>query len=161
MQNLVLWLLVVFGLSLAQHQHGGHGGHGAAPQGRPTPVQVRLVEGWVRLVPSSLRDTTVYFTLQNPLARDLRLVGGSSPVAQMVMLMEDYRESRSGQTVLGMREVKSLLLPRAGKLVLQPGGKHLMLMGLKRPLREGERIPIRLFFEGNQETLIELRVERR
>jgi hypothetical protein len=60
-----------------------------------------------------------------------------------------------------MREVKSLLLPRAGKLVLQPGGKHLMLMGLKRPLREGERIPIRLFFEGNREALIELRVERR
>jgi copper(I)-binding protein len=36
-----------------------------------------------------------------------------------------------------------------------------MLMGLKRPLREGERIPIRLFFEGNREALIELRVERR
>ncbi|GIW34963.1 copper chaperone PCu(A)C [Meiothermus sp.] len=163
MRAIATMFFLALGLGWSQqHQGHGHGGHGGAPSRGPlTPIQLRLIEGWIRQVPSSLRDTTVYLTVRNPLGRDLRLVGASSPVAEMVMLMEDYRETRSGQTIQGMREVKSFLLPKNGQLVLQPGGKHLMLMGLKRPLKEGERLPIRLIFEGEQEAALELKVERR
>lgn len=86
------------GLSLAQHDHSQHGHGSSMPQGRMSPIQVRLVSGWVRQVPSSLRDTTVYFVLQNPTSAELRLIGGESPVAQGVMLIrllfEGSREAR-------------------------------------------------------------------
>ncbi|RIH82376.1 hypothetical protein Mlute_02514 [Meiothermus luteus] len=86
------------GLSLAQHDHSQHGHGSSMPQGRMSPIQVCLVSGWVRQVPSSLRDTTVYFVLQNPTSAELRLIGGESPVAQGVMLIrllfEGSREAR-------------------------------------------------------------------
>lgn len=151
-----LLLLLTFALA----DHTGHGSQPKPAQGL-TPVKVSVSNGWVRLVPASLKDTTVYMTLRNPTGRELRLVGASSPVAQMVMLMEDYKTQRGEQTIQGMREVKQMVLPKGGSLELMPGGKHLMLMGLKRPLREGEKIPIRLVFEGKLQAEITLTVERR
>lgn len=160
MQILLAVLGFWLGQSVAQHQHDGHGTPAIA-QGTWRSAPIELVLGWVRLAPPTLSDTTVYFTLQNQSGQNLRLTGASSPVARMVMLMEDYREKRQGQEVAGMREMKVLTVPRNGRLELKPGGQHLMLMGLKQALREGDRIPIRLLFEGNLETRIELRVERR
>ncbi|MBO1438730.1 copper chaperone PCu(A)C [Meiothermus sp. CFH 77666] len=155
----VLGLGLALEPTLAQHQHGDKP---APPETRTaTGINLGVQNGWVRLSPPTLKDTTAYMTLTNPTVWDLRLVGGSTPVAEMVMLMSDYKEVRGGQTVQGMRAVKFLTLPQKGRLELIPGGQHLMLMGLKRALREGDRIPIRLLFEGNLEARIELRVERR
>jgi copper(I)-binding protein len=122
---------------------------------------VRLLEGWVRLTPPTLRSTAAYVVLSNPTGRALRLTGGSSEVAGMVMPMTDYRETRDGVEIQGMREVRFLEIPAGGWLELRPGGKHLMLTGLKRPLREGERIALTLRFEGGATARLTLTVQNR
>lgn len=122
---------------------------------------VRLLEGWVRLTPPTLKNTTAYMVLSNPTGRALRLTGGSTEVAGMVMPMTDHRETRNGIEVQGMREVRFLEIPAGGRLELKPGGKHLMLMGLKRPLREGERVTLTLRFEGGATARLTLTVQNR
>ena len=122
---------------------------------------VRLLEGWVRLTPPTLKNTTAYMVLSNPTGRALRLTGGSTEVAGMVMPMTDYRETRDGIEIQGMREVRFLEIPAGGRLELKPGGKHLMLMGLKRPLREGEQITLTLRFEGGATARLTLTVQNR
>jgi copper(I)-binding protein len=48
-----------------------------------------------------------------------------------------------------MRELESLPIP-AGKMInLSPGGMHLMLVGLKKPLKEGEQVALTLVFKDN------------
>lgn len=153
-------LMFLFGVVLAQHHHGG--GHSPKPSSTPvTQVNLTVQSGWIRLTPPTLKDTTVYMTLLNPTAQNLKLIGGASPIAQMVMPMADYKEQKGGQTVQGMRTVEFLSLPAKGRLELAPGGKHLMLMGLKRPLKEGEKIPLTLIFEGNLQASLELTVQNR
>lgn len=112
---------------------------------------VSVQGGWVRVLPAA-KDTAAYMTLINNSDKPLRLVGADSEVAMMGMPMVGTSETKvvNGvrQEVKGMRTVPYLEIPAKGRRVLQPGGDHLMLMGLKRTLKVGERITLVLRFEG-------------
>lgn len=122
---------------------------------------VQLLEGWIRLPPPMLKSSVAYMVLQNSSDRPLRLTGGSTEVAQTVILMGDYVEERNGTQLKGMRKVPYLEIPAKGRLELTPGGKHLMLMGLKRPLQDGERITLTLRFEGGIAAKVILNVQNK
>lgn len=61
--------------------------------------------------------------------------------------------------VMRMREIDGLALPAGEATVLQPGGTHLMLVGLKAALKEGARIPLTLRFEKAGEVVVTVDVE--
>ena len=46
--------------------------------------------------------------------------------------------------VMRMRPVDSVAVPAAGEAVLEPGGFHIMLIGIRRPLAEGDSVPLRV-----------------
>lgn len=117
--------------------------------------------GWVRLVPPVVKDTAAYFTLENRGKTPLRLVGAETPVAQRVSLHRDHREVRSGQTVLGMRPLDHVDIPPGGRVAFKPGAYHLMLEGLKRPLKPGEKVEITLLFQDGTRLKVLLPVEMR
>lgn len=117
--------------------------------------------GWVRLVPPVVRDTAAYLTLENRGKTPLRLVGAETPVAQRVSLHQDYREQREGHAVLGMRPLPHLDIPPGGKVEFRPGRYHLMLEGLKRPLKAGEKVELTLRFADGTKLKVILPVEMR
>lgn len=84
-----------------------------------------------------------------------RVVGASSPVAGRVEMHVTVREG----DVMKMREVKSFEVPAGGSFELKPGGAHLMLVDLKRPLKKGEKVPLTLRLEKAGEVKVELSVE--
>jgi hypothetical protein len=49
--------------------------------------------------------------------------------------------------VMKMRPLAGLDIPAGQSVTLKPGGEHIMLMGLKGPLREGQSFPLTLTFE--------------
>lgn len=49
--------------------------------------------------------------------------------------------------IMRMRKLKGLAIPAGGKVELKPGGNHLMLLKLKRPLAVGDKIPATLVFK--------------
>ena len=57
-----------------------------------------------------------------------------------------------------MREVPAYEVPPKGTFELKPGGAHLMFMDLKRPFKEGEKIPVKLKFEKAGEVSAEFQV---
>ena len=61
--------------------------------------------------------------------------------------------------IMKMREVKSLIVPAGGALELKPGGYHMMLINLKAPLKQGDKVPVTLKFEKAGEVKVELAVE--
>lgn len=127
------------------------------------PIQVQ--DPFVRLVPPNLKDSAAYMTLINTSDKPLRLIAGSTPAAAMLMLMEGTSEMKGEgemkMEVKGMRGVKFLEIPAKGKLVLKPGGNHLMLMGLKQPLQAGQKVKLTLKFEGGQSLNLETTVQAR
>jgi copper(I)-binding protein len=58
-----------------------------------------------------------------------------------------------------MREVKGFDIPAKGSFELKPGGAHLMLMDLKRPIKKGDKVPLTLKLERGGELKVELVAE--
>jgi copper(I)-binding protein len=108
----------------------------AAPK---TPLEV--TGGWSR--PASAGSNGAgYFTILNRGARPEVLVGVETPVAARV---EMHSMSMAGG-VMRMGEVKSVVVPAGGRTAFGPGGYHLMLIGLKKPLNPGDQVPATLAF---------------
>jgi periplasmic copper chaperone A len=107
-----------------------------------TSAQTTATDPWVRGTVATQKATGLFVQLSS--AQGGRLVSGSSPVAGRV----EIHEMAVVDGVMRMREVSQLELP-AGKLVeLKPGGFHLMLMDLKKPMLAGETVPVTLVVEG-------------
>lgn len=128
------------------HKHDDRIVHGALTIHHP----------WARAVPSAaVRNSAAFFTVENKGAAD-RLVGVSGSVADKLEIHTMVREAG----VMRMREVKALDIPANGKLELKPGGLHIMLIGLKSPLKEGDRFPLTLRFEKAGEVKVDVFAEK-
>jgi copper(I)-binding protein len=72
-----------------------------------------------------------------------RLVGASSPAARQASI----HDSRNVGGVMQMRAAGSISVAPGAAIAMKPGGLHVMLIGLKAPLRTGTKLPIVLRFE--------------
>jgi len=120
----------------------------------PAWAQVSAEKPWSRATPPGAKVGAGFMQLKNAGAAD-RVVGASSPVAGRVEMHITVREG----DVMKMREVKAYDIPAGGSFELKPGGAHLMLMDLKRPLKKGEKVPLTLRLEKGGELKLELLVE--
>lgn len=126
----------------------------ASPQSF-TAGEIHIDRAWARPTPAGAPTGGGYLTLINRGRTPDRLKSASSPVAQRVEL----HETTMTGGVMRMRPLSAGVILTAGATVsFQPGGRHLMLVGLARPLIVGQRIPVTLRFERAGEVRIELRV---
>jgi copper(I)-binding protein len=99
--------------------------------------------GWARATAVGQSVGGGFVTLRNPGDTPDKLVSASSDVAEKVELHTHLNENG----VMKMRAVPGIEVPAKGAVTLAPGGLHLMLMGLKAPLVEGQHVPLTLVFE--------------
>lgn len=97
------------------------------------------VNGWAR---AGVGTAAAYVTIHNGGSAD-RLLGASSAAAASVAI----HDSRNVDGVMRMRGAGALPLRVGATLAMKPGGLHIMLMGLKAPLRPGTTLPLTLRFE--------------
>lgn len=83
------------------------------------------------------------------------LLAVRSPIAERV----EIHVSRMEQDVMTMRQLSRVELPVGATVRFEPGGMHLMLLGLKQPLVAGETVPLVLSFAEAGERRIELQVQ--
>ena len=96
-----------------------------------------------------------FLTIRNAGAQPDRLVSASSPAARTVELHSHVRDGE----VMRMRPVEGgIAVPAGGTVTLQPGGLHVMLIGLTEALRQGGEVPLTLRFEKAGETQVMLHV---
>ena len=111
----------------------------AVPALAQSPVAVQGV--WARATPPHAASGAIYMTLTSPTGDTL--VGASTPVATSASV----HESSLADGIMRMRPVEGgLNLPPGQAVALQPGGYHLMLEGLKTPMKQGEQVPVHLTF---------------
>ena len=108
--------------------------------------------------PPGARNGAVYFrTLENRGAQADALTGASTSVSASV---EIHRITRT-HDVARMREADRIDLPAGTRIAVRPGGDwHLMLVGLNKPLVDGERFSLRLRFERGGEQEVTVWVQR-
>ena len=98
---------------------------------------------FARETPPGARTGGAYFTVVNAGKEADTLTAVASPAAARASL---HTMTMDG-TMMKMRSIASLPVPAGGTLTLAPGGYHVMLEDLAKPLVKGDRIPLRLTFE--------------
>jgi periplasmic copper chaperone A len=99
---------------------------------------------WIRATPAGAKVAAGYMTVMNMGTTADRLVGGTSTAAGAF----EIHEMAMKDGVMTMRPVAGGLPIEPGKTVtLAPGGYHIMLTGLKAPLKEGDKVTATLDFE--------------
>lgn len=135
----------------------------AAPAAKPasttagaTAGALAVTGGWTRATPAGARVAGAYVQVNNATARADVLLGGRFDVADKV----EVHDMTMTDGVMRMRKLDpGLDVPAGGKVELRPGGLHLMLMGLKRQLKQGEVISGVLSFRDAGEVEVALPVE--
>lgn len=102
---------------------------------------------WVR--PSKGQVSAAYLTVKNSGAAD-KLLSANCDCAKATEL----HEMSMTNGVMKMDRVAAIDVPAKGEVALKPGGYHIMLIDLKRPLLSGENVPIKLVFEKAGETTL-------
>ncbi|MDA1116832.1 MAG: copper chaperone PCu(A)C [Proteobacteria bacterium] len=110
---------------------------------------------WSRATPPGATIGAGFMQLKNAGGTAQRVVGASSPVAGRVEMHVTTREG----DVMKMRQVQAFDIPAGGSFELKPGGVHLMLVDLRRPLNKGEKVPLTLKLEKGGELKVDLTVE--
>jgi copper(I)-binding protein len=95
-----------------------------------------------------------YLKLDNAGADD-RLLSAKTELASRTELHSMAMEG----DVMRMRQVDAIELPNGKTVELKPGGLHLMLLGLKAPLKSGDKFPLTLRFEKAGEVTVTVNVE--
>jgi periplasmic copper chaperone A len=104
---------------------------------------ITVEQPWARATPGGAMTGAVYMTLANKAKDADRLTAASSDVASKVQI----HEMSVVNGIMKMRQLTNgLPIPAGGSVTLKPGSFHVMLIGLKKPLVEGQTLPLTLTF---------------
>jgi len=115
-----------------------------------------ITQAWSRATPGGAKIGGGYLTIENKGSAPDRLIGGSADIAGKV----EVHEMAMNNGVMTMRPLDTGLTIEPGKTAkLAPGGYHLMMFDLKRPLKQGDKLPVTLEFEKAGKVTISLDVQ--
>lgn len=141
----LMMLIVYSGLSLA-HEHAQEKG------------KVTVENAWARATFALAKTGAVYLSLDNQSGHNLKLLSVSvdSTVASDAQLHETLMD----EEMMQMREVTDgFEIPSGSTLEFSPGGKHIMLTGLEKPLTTGEQFVLSLTFENSKVMRVPIEVK--
>lgn len=118
-------------------------------------AEVTVTEAWVRGTVPGQKATGVYMKLKS--SEDATLVNAASPAAQIV----EIHEMVMRDNIMAMRSIDDVPLPAGKTVELKPGGHHVMLIDLVKPLAKGDKVPVTLTIvgKGNKRTRLEIKAE--
>jgi copper(I)-binding protein len=118
---------------------------------RPTPLSAQ--DAWIRATPG-VDVAAAYLTLHNGGAQPVVVSGVRSPAAGAAMIHESTLVN--GQST--MRAHEPLRIAPGETVRFAPGGLHIMLHMLRRPLAVGDEVPLTLLLEGGDSVTVTARV---
>jgi periplasmic copper chaperone A len=116
---------------------------------------LEIGQPWTRATPPTAPTAGGFLTVTNKGATPDKLISAKSPAADMVQIHTMKMEGN----IMRMREQDGGVEIAPGATVaLAPGHLHLMMMGLKVPFKQGEKVPVTLVFEKAGSIDVELAV---
>lgn len=135
-----IFLFAVLGISLAWAQSSA----------------ITVQQPWARATPGGAKTGVVYMTIINNGGIDDQLVAASTPVAGEAQVHEMTMDNG----VMKMRPIPALDVKPGATVKLAPGGYHVMLLDLKRPLKDGDSFPLTLTFAKSGKRNVQVKVAK-
>lgn len=118
-----------------------------------TVGELQIKHPWARASASGASNAGAFMVINS--ASDDQLVQVSGEIANKV----EIHEMKMVDGVMKMRQISALPLAAGSETKLAPGTYHIMLMGLKQPLKEGEKFPLTLTFAKAGVVTVQVKVE--
>ena len=115
---------------------------------------VHVTDAYAVVVSPNAPTAAVYFEVENHGVMEDRLISATTDAARMAML----HESVETDGVMSMGDVAGFVVEGQGTFTLARGGAHVMLMGLTKPLADGDTITVTLTFEHAGDVVVEVPV---
>jgi hypothetical protein len=117
--------------------------------------ELKIERPWARPSAGAAANGAAYMTIATSGTAPDQLVNAASPVAGKVELHTHILDG----DVMRMRPVSGITVNVGEPAVLRPGGLHVMLIGLKEPLKPGTQFPLTLTFEKAGAVTVQVDVE--
>lgn len=116
--------------------------------------EIVVTNAWLRPTPLSRDTTAAYMRIKNTTLQNNALIAVETSAAETV---EIHTAAGEGE-MMRMRPVKEMALPKQDTVAMEPGGYHLMLFGIQRPLEEGAQIYFTLFFKDQTTKIVKAEI---
>lgn len=103
-------------------------------------------KAWVRAVPSVSRVSAGFGILNNSTNRDRKLIKVESNISKVVELHTHRKKSG----IMKMRPVEFIKVNKNSSTALKRLSYHIMFIDLIKPLKVGQRVPIKLTFDNGE-----------
>ncbi len=118
-------------------------------------LNVEITSIWARATPPVATMGAAYMDIKALKVAD-KLLGATTPVADHV----EIHATTNNNGVMQMRPLQDVAITPGNAISLAPSGTHLMLVGLKAPLKEGDAFPLSLRFEQAGEITVMVGISR-
>lgn len=119
--------------------------------------KIHITDAWARVTLGKIANSAAYFSIDNSGTSDDRLIDARGEISDKIELHTHIRDG----DVMRMRRLDAGVAVPAGKSVaFAPGGHHVMLIGVKSPLKEGNTFALTLVFEKAGTVVVDIPVKR-
>ncbi|GAB2678028.1 copper chaperone PCu(A)C [Aliiglaciecola aliphaticivorans] len=109
-------------------------------------ANIKVTDATVRLLPPTVPNTAAYFKIHNSSDKDVVLISATTDIAEKAELHAHVMENG----MMSMQEQEQIRIPAGETVTFKPGGLHVMIFGLKKPLVENKEVIITLLSEDQQ-----------
>ena len=120
----------------------------------PAKEGLEVREAWARPAPQG-GNGAIYFMIENHSSETQEMIGVDSDIAQAV----EMHESQMDGDVMEMHQLESVSLGPGAAVTFEPGGLHIMLIGLKQDLKVGDEVQVTLNFANAQEIRVTVPIQ--
>ena len=113
-------------------------------------------QSYVRETPPHAKNSAAFMQINNNSSSDIKLIAAVSEISDHVELHTHISEDG----LMKMRQVKEILIAAEDKTTLQPGGYHVMFIGLKNGLKADNTVTIKLYFDNGEEVIVQAPVKK-
>jgi len=117
---------------------------------------IAVEHAWVREAPPNTKVLAAYLEIQNHTAKKRSISAITSKQFDKI----EIHLSTNIDGVAKMKAIKNVDIPAEGKVVFSPGGLHIMLMGAKTPLHEGNIVNLNFHFKDGSNFATDVSVKK-
>ena len=118
--------------------------------------EIDISKQLIRATPPHAKNSAAFFTMTNNADKSVNLIAVSSDIAEKVQIHTNINEDG----MMKMRQVESIMIDANSSTSLQPGGYHVMFLGLKNDLTEGQSVELTLYFDNGEQIKVSTPVQK-
>lgn len=107
---------------------------------------IEVSDAYFKATPPNAKNSAAFMKIKNNSNQDIALIGGTNNLSEFTEFHTHVKEDG----MMKMIKVEKIIVPAKGSAELKPGDLHVMLIGLKNPVKVGDKVNLTLDFDNGE-----------